>query len=88
MPGYHVGFWSGERGHLVCCDIAARDGGELLDGLSHAGTYAVTLRRTAESPRGRPPMLRPTSAELAWLGLVCGPLWLFVAVSYLIVPGG
>jgi hypothetical protein len=88
MPDYHVGFWSGERGHLVCCDIVAGDGSELLDGLSDAGRYAIALRRMAAPPGGGLGGLPSNGAELAWLGLVCGPLWLFVAASYLIAPGG
>jgi len=88
MPEYHVGFWSGERGHLICCDIAARDGVELLDGLAQAGRYAIAQRSAAVSRRNRLPAFRPSVTELAWLGLVCGPLWLFVAASYVLAPGG
>ena len=82
MRDYHVSFWSGERAHVVGCDIAAQDDRELLDGLARAGRYSVGLRRKALPMAGEHLPAGPTVVELAWVAGACGPIWLFVAASY------
>ena len=78
MPNYHVCFWSGERAQIVGCDIQGKDDAALLDGFGQAGTYALKLRR--RSLPALTGLLEPV--EFAWLAFICGPAWLYVALSY------
>jgi hypothetical protein len=65
MPSYHVCFWSGDRDHVVGCDIRADDDHGLMEGFTRAGRYALVLRRRSLPALGR--ALRPTPVEFAWL---------------------
>lgn len=82
MADYHVSFWSGDRAHVIGCDLTPEGERGLLDGFSRAGHYALSLRRKSLSEPGDLAECGPTAVELLWLGLLCGPAWLFVAASY------
>jgi hypothetical protein len=82
MRDYHVNFWSGERSQVIGCDIGAADDGALLEELASAGRYALDLRRRAMPAASAMLRSRPRPSELGWAVCACGPLWLFVQVSW------
>ena len=82
MSDYHVSFWSGDRAQVVGCDLKPEGERGLLDGFARAGRYALSLRRRSLVDPGEVYECGPTTAELLWLAILCGPAWAFVAASY------
>lgn len=80
MSNYHVRFWSPD-GAQAPCEISGGDGQSMLEGFARAGRHALALRLRA-LPRPEIGRLRLTPLELAWIAGACGPVWLFVVVSY------
>ena len=82
MADYHVSFWSGDRDHIVGCDLAPDGERGLLDGFARAGRYALSLRRRSLAESAELAECGLSAVELLWLALLCGPAWLYVAASY------